>query len=252
MATEAHLETSWVQTIGLRMHARVSRPRPSTDVPTVVLVHGLISTRYLVPAAERLAGWCRVLAPDLPGFGRTPRRPGAPTVPNLADALAAWMAASALPPAIVLGHSDGAQVAAELAVRHPELVAKVVLASPTGDPDTGLAGYAGRWLRNLPQEPLSLNAVIAREVLDSGIRPWRAFLHALRHRFVDLLPRVPVPTLVLRGAREPIAPSSWAEKVTALVPDARLATVAGAAHTYVYATPGPLDEVLRPYVLGEG
>ena len=91
--------------------------------------------------------------------------------------------------------------------------------------------------------------MIGREILDAGVRPVRAFLQALRHRFVDVLPAIRVPTLVRRGAREPIAPASWAKRVAALVPGGQLATVPGAAHTYTYAEPGRFSDVLCHHLL---
>jgi pimeloyl-ACP methyl ester carboxylesterase len=247
---EPRQERRWDEVDGSRLHARVWRVTGSRDAPTVVLVHGLVSSRYFVPVAERLADWCHVLAPDLPGFGQSPRQPGPPTVASLAKALAGWMTAAAVGPAVVLGHSNGAQVAAELAARSPAHVTQLVLASPTGDPHAGLGSYARRWFRNLPREPLSLNKVIAREMVDAGVRPIRAFLHALRHPFIDVLPVIQVPTLVLRGGREPIATAAWAERVAALVPGGRLDTVPGAPHTYGFAAPGPLSDVLRRNLLG--
>ena len=53
---------------GLRLHARTSPEAPHPGAPTAVLVHGLVvSGRYLVPLAERLAPHARVYVPDLPG-----------------------------------------------------------------------------------------------------------------------------------------------------------------------------------------
>jgi 2-hydroxy-6-oxonona-2,4-dienedioate hydrolase len=52
------------------MHARTSEDPAPEENPMVVLVHGLVvSSRYMVPAAELLAADYRVYAPDLPGFG---------------------------------------------------------------------------------------------------------------------------------------------------------------------------------------
>ncbi len=56
----------------------------------VVLVHGLVvSSRYMVPTAERLAPHCRVFAPDLPGFGGSEKPPRVLDVAGLSDALSA-------------------------------------------------------------------------------------------------------------------------------------------------------------------
>jgi 2-hydroxy-6-oxonona-2,4-dienedioate hydrolase len=74
----------------------------------VVLVHGLVvSSRYMVPTAERLTSHCRVFAPDLPGFGRNEKPPRALDVAGLSDALSAWMGELGLERAALVGNSFG-------------------------------------------------------------------------------------------------------------------------------------------------
>ncbi len=119
---------------GRRMHARVSDGQTAGSIP-VVLVHGLVvSGRYMVPLLDELARSHAVYAPDLPGFGRSEGPAHAPDVEGLADALAAWMRAVGLSGAALVGNSMGCQVTVELALRHPELVERVVLQGPTMDP----------------------------------------------------------------------------------------------------------------------
>jgi pimeloyl-ACP methyl ester carboxylesterase len=44
------------------------------------------------------------------------------------------------------------------------------------------------------------------------------------------LPGVAAPTLVVGGARDPLAPPAWRRRLVELLPDARSVTVPGAAH----------------------
>ncbi|WP_431896434.1 alpha/beta fold hydrolase [Micromonospora haikouensis] len=66
---------------------------------------------------------------------------------------AAWFAAYRLPPACVLGHSFGAEVAAALAARYPRLVRALVLAGPPPRGRPGPAGPAGPARRPGPPGP---------------------------------------------------------------------------------------------------
>src|SRR5438552_2869363 len=77
----AALESKWYAAGDVQLHVRESsRPGPE-DRPAVVLVHGPAgSSRALVPLAEGLSAGFRVLAPDLPGHGLSPRDGPRPSI----------------------------------------------------------------------------------------------------------------------------------------------------------------------------
>lgn len=59
------LESRWAVVDGRRMHARVSTTPAPAGSPMVVLVHGLVvSSRYMIPTAEKLAPHHEVYVPD--------------------------------------------------------------------------------------------------------------------------------------------------------------------------------------------
>jgi pimeloyl-ACP methyl ester carboxylesterase len=225
---------------GRRWYARVSADPVPAGTPPVVLVHGLgVSSRYMVPTARCLAPHFPTLAPDLPGFGRSQRPDRVLDVPGLADALAGWMRARALPPAVLLANSLGCQVAVDLALRHPDLVGWLLLAGPTGDPAVrGLPHYAWRLLRDFPRESPTLVLVEIWDYLRAG--PQRVIGTAqamLRDSVVAKLPLVRQPTVVVRGERDPICPQAWAEEAVRRLPRGRLVVVPGAAHVVNYSAP---------------
>lgn len=245
------LGSRWDLVDGLPLHAVVSLNPGNTDCPPVVLVHGLVvSSRYMVPTALRLAPYCRVLAPDLPGFGKSAKPPHILDVPELADALAAWMQVVGLEKAALLGNSFGCQIVAEFAVRYPERIDRAILVGPTVDPRGRSALQQGiRWLLDAPREPMSLMSILVRDYLDAGLRrAFYTFRYALQDHIEEKLPRVQVPTLVVRGARDPIVPQRWAEEATRLLPRGRLAVIPGAAHTVNYGAPLELVRVARPFL----
>ncbi|UED88098.1 alpha/beta fold hydrolase [Streptomyces profundus] len=100
----------------------------------LLLVHGWGGDRAdwdaMLPA---LAAGHRVLAPDLPGHGRTPARPGRQAPRLVADDLADWLGELAPGPVVAVGHSMGGQVATALSVEHPDVVrASVTVATGFG------------------------------------------------------------------------------------------------------------------------
>jgi 2-hydroxy-6-oxonona-2,4-dienedioate hydrolase len=236
------------------MHARLSQERPAGGL-AVVLVHGLVvSSRYMVPTAERLAPYHRVYAPDLPGFGKSEKPAQALNVAGLSDALSAWMEEVGLVRAALVGNSMGCQVIADLAVRHPGRVERAVLQGPTMDPRARtLPRQAGRWLLDAPREPLSLLPIELLDYLSAGTRrAWRTFRYALEDRIEEKLPHMGVPTLVVRGSQDPIAPQRWAEEATELLPMGRLAVIPGAAHTANYGRAAEFARTVREFLDEDG
>jgi 2-hydroxy-6-oxonona-2,4-dienedioate hydrolase len=247
----ASLESRFFDVQGLRMHARVSTNLAPAAGPLVVLVHGIgVSSRYMVPIAERLAPECRVYAVDLPGFGKSDKPVRVLPLPELADALAAWMRAANLDRATLLGNSFGCQVVADFAVRYPGRVAQVVLQGPTVDPQgRTVFEQLRRWRRNGRHEPRSLTWVVLRDYWDCGIRRLlKTFWHGIQDRIEEKLPQVVAPTLVVRGTRDEIVPQCWAEEATRLLPRGRLVVVPGVPHTMNYSAPLELVRVIRPFL----
>ncbi len=94
-----------------------------------MLVHGMTSSsRYWGPNLGPLARRYRVAAPDLLGFGQSPKPESAYSPHDHAAALAA-VARQAGASVVVAGHSLGSLLAMQLAVEYPELVSGLVLIS---------------------------------------------------------------------------------------------------------------------------
>ena len=217
----------------------------------VVLVHGLaVSSAYMIPTAVRLAPYHRVFAPDLPGFGKSDKPRRVLRVHELADALAAWMTAVGLGPAALIGNSLGCQIIADFACRHPALIERAVLIGPTMDRrGRTILEQARRLAIDVSREPLSAWVVQGVDYWKFGLRRLLVTLRdGLDDRLEADLPQLRVPTLVVRGERDPIVPQRWAEEVTRLLPDGRLAVIAGAPHIVNFNAPDRLMEVVLPFL----
>ncbi|MEU4567597.1 alpha/beta hydrolase [Micromonospora sp. NPDC023956] len=246
----AGLVSEWRLVDGIRTHCRRSAGPDHGNLP-VLLVHGLaVSHRYLTPLAVALAATHPVYVPDLPGFGLSgpPARPydAARHAAHLAD----WLTAYGLGPVCVLGHSFGAEVAAALAARHPGTVRALVLAGPTSDPAARSRwGQVRRFLVDTTREAKLQAPVLLRDVRDAGPhRVYATLTHSVRNPVETDLPRITAPTLVLTGARDPIAPPRWREVVARLVPTATLVTVPGAAHNVATTAPARVADAVRAFL----
>lgn len=136
-------EGQFVTAHGVRLHYH-----EAGSGPAVVLLHGngVAGDDFLVSGLMgRLARTRRVIAIDRPGFGYSERPRGtAWTAPAQARLLLRALEQLDALPALVVGHSWGTLVAAEMALREPEAVAGLVLMSgyyrPTPRPDAVLLG----------------------------------------------------------------------------------------------------------------
>ena len=233
----------------LGIHTRVSETT-AAGRPPVVFVHGVVSSRYLLPTADRLARTHRVVVLDLPGFGHSPAGHRPSGIAELADAVAHVLEASCIEQAVVVGHSIGAQVAVELACRRPEYVRGLVLAGPTGDPSVRtVLGLLRRWLATSLREPLAFNALALRELVGVGPRRMIATARAaVNDPFVAKLAGVAAPALVVRGEYDGVAPADWAERVReGLGAAAPLEVIDGVAHSIVFSAPRELASLIARF-----
>jgi pimeloyl-ACP methyl ester carboxylesterase len=199
---------------------------------SIVLVHGLgVSHRYFA----RLRALLPARAPDLAGD----------SVGELTRSLEA-----VTPPASVLvANSLGCQLAAELAVRRPELVSGLVLVGPTWDPAAPtVPRQLARLVRGGTREPPSLLPVLAREYVRWGpARIRRTARSMLRHPVADRLAELRAPAVVVRGANDPICGAAWA-RLAAANAGAALVEVPGAAHAVHWSHPEVVQEVVQRLV----
>ena len=212
----------------------------------LVFVHGLsASGRWWRPVLPFFRDReVRVL--DLPRFGALqgfgPR--------EAAAWLGDWLEDEGLAGADVVGHSLGGLVAAELAVRRPEAVRRLVLVAPAGVPSgQGVSGHALPLLATLRRAPLPLLA----HALHDGVRAGpasllRGGLYAIRRDIRDELAAVTVPTLLVWGEHDPLVPPHLAEEWTRALPDVRLVILPRAGHAPMFDAPGELAEHIRAFL----
>ena len=229
----------------------------------LVLLHGFTgAAASWAELIDAFASRHRVIAPDLPGHGRTPPAISLDqmTVEATGDALAALLAGLDAAPATVLGYSLGARIALRLAVEHPAVVRRLVLESPSA----GIADPVDRAARRVADEALAER--IERDGVADFVSAWErspvfashaALAPALvaRQRAIRLasdpaglaaslraggqgsmeplharLGEVTAPTLVIAGALDAVG-RPRAEQVASGIPGARLEILDAIGHT---------------------
>lgn len=225
------------------------------DGPAVWLFHSLLADAgSCAPLAEALSGAHRVTVPDLPGFGGSAAvAPGleTPGLEAVADRLAQAITEAGGPVAIV-GNGYGSFIALVLALRHPALVDRLVLAG-TGAvfDDPGRAAFRGMAAAAQTKGLSAIADVAMRRLFAPAFQQANPALMAeRRERFLatdpavftgacaalaslDLRDAVPVlaaPTLILVGEGDEATPPPMARALAGLMPQARLTELPGLAH----------------------
>ncbi|VIO66022.1 2-hydroxy-6-oxo-6-phenylhexa-2,4-dienoate hydrolase [Bradyrhizobium ivorense] len=224
----------------------------SGEGPPLLLFHSLLSDRASFDAVvPDLAASFRTIVPELPGFGRSHAVDGglAAVADRMADAV--HDAAGGVP-AIVLGNGYGGFVALQMAIRHPAVVSKLILAdagAAFSEPgreafrtmakvsrEKGLAAITDVAMRRLfAVEFQAQHPALMQDRRDAFLRTdpdvFRAACDALAS--LDLradLAGMTVPTRVVVGEFDEATPPPMSYELAAALPRASLRIIPGCAH----------------------
>jgi pimeloyl-ACP methyl ester carboxylesterase len=213
----------------------------------VVFLHGFQPAE---PDARwiQLVGRCaEVIAPSMPGFGGSDRPRDFERVYDVLNTLAAFLETLGHRKATLVGSSFGGWMAAELAVRSCDRIARLVLVDALGikvsdrtTPDildvfnSLPAAVKGAMWHDEARAP-DLDAMTDEQLImrhrnweSLALYGWKPYMHNPRLSY--WLPRISVPTLVLWGASDRVVKPDYGRAYAARIPGAAFAEVAGAGH----------------------
>jgi pimeloyl-ACP methyl ester carboxylesterase len=176
----------------------------------------------------------RIVAPDQVGQGRTPDIPGPLSYTAMMEDTAALLQRLKLQHVDIVGFSDGGILALMLAVRHPDLVRRLVISGVNIAPE-GLRPESLEELRaTQTPKPKTIDEKLAHLWLTS---PTDAELN------LALLAQIAQPVLVISGDRDAIT-LEHTLKIFHALPDAELCVLPGTDH----ATFSGRSEWLNPII----
>jgi pimeloyl-ACP methyl ester carboxylesterase len=211
----------------------------SGDRP-LVLIHGGGSTIYtsFSKILPMLAAKRKVIAVELQAHGHTQDRDAPLTFEQDADDVAALMQALDVRNADFFGFSNGASTAMQIAIRHPQLAHKLVLASgfykrsgmfdvfwdfmkstgPEGMPKQLQEAYLA--VSPTPENLMHMSAKCANRMLN--FKDWSD----------DVLRSIKAPSFIISAAEDVMMPEHAVEMYR-LIPDAKLAILPGLHGEYM-------------------
>ncbi len=238
------------------------------SLPTVVFLHGAGNDHTAWAQHDR---WFanhgyNVLAPDLPGHGRSAGALLA-SIAEMAEWTASFFDAAGAKTAKLIGHSMGSLIALELAARYPEKVSGLVLVGTSSamavGPDllkaaeandhaaidmvsiwglghaAGLGGSLapGLWMHGGMQRLLER----CRDgVLFNDLAACNAYQNA-----VAAASTIKVPATLVLGERDMMTPAKAGRALAAAIPNARTVVLRGAGHMMMAERPDELLAAMR-------
>jgi pimeloyl-ACP methyl ester carboxylesterase len=216
--------------------------------PTVVLLHGNGEDARVFDQVVPYLDGMRVIALEARGHGRTPEGQAPLTIPRLAkDVEQALTAAEAKGladgKAVIVGFSDGANVAMELAIHRPALVRALVLIGGNYRPAGVRLGarivIVAAWVG------LSAAGLVSKAARRRA-RIWGLMVGQPRIAEADLA-QIEAPTLVMAGQRDLIS-RRHTDRLATLVRGARRVIVQGYGHMLPTEAPDRLGPIMARFL----
>ncbi len=232
----------------------------ASSAPPLLLIHGAGGQHtHWPPQVRRLEG-AHIIAPDLPGHGRSGSA-GRDTISAYAADMLLLMDALGVGRFVVGGHSMGGAIAQQLALDAPQRVAGLVLVA------------TGARLRVTPQIldrvltdcEAVIDFVLAHSFApsaDDGLRQvGRRILKAIppqvvygdylacdRFDVMDRLPQIAAPALIIGGTADEMTPPKYLRYLAEHLPDAELHLIDGAGHMIMAERPAEVAHILRGWL----
>jgi pimeloyl-ACP methyl ester carboxylesterase len=239
----------------------------------VVLLHAFpLNGRMFEPQMEALSEERRVVAPDYPGFGRSPRTPAQPDVRYYAEAVRRLLDRLGIERVVLGGVSMGGYVAFGCLRLFPERVSGLILSNTRPEPDSEeMRENRKNMARRVAEEgvevliELQMERLLARDTLENDeavVEKVRAMifesspngvvaaLGAMRDRpdSTPLLESIEVPTLVIGGEEDGISSPEVMGAMAEKIPNSRHVTLARAGHLSNLETPEGFNAALKEFL----
>ena len=226
------------------------------DGEPLVLVHGgAVDGRFFAQNVGELSKHFRVLRVDLWGHGRSPDRDGPFSLDSFATDVAEVIERLAGGSAHVLGHSIGATVALQLALRRPDVVRQLIVMSggydisaeeaPPMSIDDMVAGtvqFLGKTYGEVSPDGEEHFAVVTRKDFELSSREPR-------------IPRADLAALTMRtlivAADDDITPLDHQLDFYRALPNAELAIVPGTSHFFLQEKPALANAIVVDFLTND-
>ena len=213
----------------------------------ILILHGWGgSSESWINVQELLSKKYLVIAPDLPGFGKTPSPPVGWSLERYVEFVERFSQELDLGRIILLGHSLGGRIAIVYAVKYPQELERLILCSAAGIRHMRLRhkilliiAKSANLIGSLPfvrryrqrVRRLFYHAIQRTDYLEAEGVMKEIFLSVLSRNLRPILSSITTSTLVLWGEEDDYVPLKDAYIMKEEIADAKLVTFPGIGHT---------------------
>jgi pimeloyl-ACP methyl ester carboxylesterase len=210
--------------------------------PLILLHGGTATVTSWYGQIPSFAQHFRTIAIDSRGHGKTDNPAGELRYATMADDVAAFIRAMGLHAPLVLGFSDGAQIALELGLRHPGLARALVLGGAyyrfSEQYQEGLRGFGIEGPMQIREIPEDWADYLRREHAREGDpQYWKSLMRQISvlwwtplNYTAEDFAKIGVPTLIVSGDREEASEVEQSVEMYRMIPKAELFILPNAEH----------------------
>lgn len=223
--------------------------------PDLVIINGLTADHTSFDfVISQLSEHFRVTVFDNRGVGQTDAPKGSYSTLQMAEDTASLLQALGIESAYVVGHSMGGMIAHQLALKYPHLVNRLAIVCSMAEPYARALAWLdfGRkqMLANVAEELIFEEAIMycfSREFIadthkveaaiayrksqpyPQSLAAYESQLAAVKnHDFLNHLPQIKQPTLVIAGEDDILTPPEFSQRIVERMPNAILKVIPGA------------------------
>ena len=272
------------------IRTRVVEVDPGNNLPALILLHGggvdsaLVSfgSALVAPGQRR-----RVIAPDLPGYGETEFPESSFSIPWYGDWVVDLIRGYGFDRVDLGGLSLGGWITLEVAIKHPDVVHRIIPINPGGITENFKFMRTAKWITHHPRLENRLNrlsvsmgrrltrmqlragvgmknaSALTDDLIDaviiSGKRPHAGEAFAATQRWaldggsenlslVSELPRITAKTLILAGRNDRLVPVADSIRASQLVQDGQVRVLEPCGHWLVRDRPDEFVHAVNEFL----
>ena len=228
-----------------------------TSNAPILFIHGWgVDLEPYLKSLNILSGRYQVIAPYLPGLGKSTAPEFVEDYSDYAQVLIAFLNKLNLKKVHLVGHSLGGAIAIALAALMPSIVRSLIVVDSTGIP---LGSVPEVLLRRAIEMPAQMGQMKIPPVLaifqslfyNSLFHPQRVLqmgLLAIDKDISPLLPKIESPCLILWGGNDLLTPVSFAQKFSEGIKGSKLIVVEGVYHEWNLFFPEKFTAIVSDFI----